>query len=853
MNKITSSILSVLVLLVAASCTQNDIDVSDPMVEVVITADASGPVTKTQLNDFTNADGSIGMLWSVGDGIGVITDKSGNILFTSSHTEPVAKADFKGSIPAEESPVVCYYPYKEDAADASALPMTIQSEQKFKDFTSISENDIRVATVDVDSDGSFITHFNLLYSLLQVSLNVEGWDAMDGQVLKSVRIAIAEEDSDISLSGNFTVDATGDTFVLNPVEGETSPYVNISLEEPVDVSAVPVINVIVAPVLKQGTDLKIYLETTESVVSFVVPVLKDIQAGYYYHFPLTMANATEENELHISALPVLSSFTFEVQNNEGKILDTEVYHNGTNTTYRSVSEQEMTVEDGNVTGCIPYLFDFNLAPTFTVSEGCTVWVGDEMQESGVSEQDFSNPVIYTVKSADGYISKDYEVTLSNTGLPVVVLNSSAGSVSFLHTSVPAKTDDWGDAVISIFENGVATDLDNAACGYRLRGNSTQTFPKKPFAIKLDSKTSVLGMAKHKRWCLLANWVDRSMIRNSIAFSVANTLKDHFYNGEVGTEAGRGLIWNPSGQSVELVLNGAHVGNYLLCEQIKIDKNRVAISDCYEDLYDDGAPYGVEDCGYLIECDDNYDENCKFLTNRCYIPVQLKDDVPASHLSYVQNWINDIENNLLNGNYSAAYEKLDINSIIDWWIVEELMMNREYHHPKSVYLYKDGAGKVFAGPVWDFDHQILSNISNINTISPFNNNGSYELKDYSTMIYTLFGGSYTYSLDSNKPYMWYPILFKDETFVERVKTRWNAVYDALYGVMDNIDEFGSENAVSDMYNHAMWPNITSERSNISWFVRYSGDELMDEYQDVVDNLKQCYKARLEGLNTAINQL
>lgn len=843
------------VLLALSACNRQEIH--EPEIQdIVISADVENPYgTKTQISNAINIGGSIGLLWSPGDCIGVYTEQSSNVLFTSSHTTPVEKADFHGTLPMGETPQICYYPYRDDATDMTALPFRIQTEQTHKDETSISENDIRLAIVTTNQDdNSFSTHFNLLYSLLRISIDVTGWDLLDGQMLNKIVISLDDEDSQTALTGNFTLDATADPYELIPVDGSTSSSIVITMDEPVEISEVPVINAIVAPTLKSGDNLRVYLHTDASVTSFKLPVYKDIEAGYYYNFPLNMVNAGDEHELTSSALPSMTTFSFEVEDNAGKILATEVYHNGSITTTRTVSEQEMTVSDGAVTGCIPYLYDFSLVPTFSVGEGCSVWVNGVEQESGVSEQDFSSPVVYTVQSADGTVSKDYVVTVTNTGLPVVVLESSTGSVSFLHTSVPAKTADWGDATISIYENGVATDLDNASCGYRLRGNSTQTFPKKPFAIKLASKTSVLGMAKHKRWCLLANWVDRSMIRNSIAFTLGNTLKDHFYNGEVGTESGRGLIWNPSGQSVELVLNGAHVGNYLLCEQIKIDENRVAISDCYEDRYKDGEDYSAEKCGYLIECDDNYDENCRFLTNRCYLPVQLKDDVPDSHLSYVQNWINDIETNLLNGDYSAAYEKLDINSIIDWWIVAEVMMNREYHHPKSVYLYKDGAGKVFAGPVWDFDHQILSNINNINTISPFNNNGQYELADYTTMIYTLFSGNYiSGDLGSNKPYMWYPILFRDPDFVVRVKARWNSVYPSLSNVLNSIDQFGAENAISDQYNHAMWPNITNERSQIGWFVRYSGDELMDDYKDVVENLKTVYQNRLAGLNTAINSL
>ena len=52
---------------------------------------------------------------------------------------------------------------------------------------------------------------------------------------------------------------------------------------------------------------------------------------------------------------------------------------------------------------------------------------------------------------------------------------------------------------------------------RGRGNSTWNYPKKPYALRLPEKHAVLGMPGHKRWILLANWKDRTLMRNDAAF------------------------------------------------------------------------------------------------------------------------------------------------------------------------------------------------------------------------------------------------------------------------------------------------------------------------------------------------
>jgi hypothetical protein len=223
---------------------------------------------------------------------------------------------------------------------------------------------------------------------------------------------------------------------------------------------------------------------------------------------------------------------------------------------------------------------------------------------------------------------------------------------------------------------------------RVRGNVSQLMPKKPFAVKLDSKSGVLGMKPHKRWVLLANWVDRTLMRNAIANETAKYFKTQFPND--------GLLWNPSGQFVELVYNGVHVGNYYLCEQIKIDKKRLHIAEPYDK--DDGYSGNPGDYGYLLECDDAYDETVKFTTKH-YIPFMFKDDADAGGkmLEYARNLVCGVEDKLCAGNYSDAYNTLDITSMVDYLLINEVMMNGEIWHPKSAYMYINN-DKLYAGPI-----------------------------------------------------------------------------------------------------------------------------------------------------------
>ncbi len=538
----------------------------------------------------------------------------------------------------------------------------------------------------------------------------------------------------------------------------------------------------------------------------------------------------------VSERPKITAFSFATASNEGKILSTKlVYANGT-TAPTTIAEEVMTVGANSITGCIPYLYDFKLKPTFEVADGMTVTVGGQVQTSGKSEQDFSQPVVYTV--SNGTDSRDYIVEVTNSGLPVVVLTQEGGNVKWDEAgiTVKSKDSDWGTADrLSVYKADGTTDVDNAVCGSRLRGNSTQNFPKLPFAIKLDKKASVLGMPKHKRWVLLANWMDRTMLRNAVAFDIAHKTADASTDG---------LGWNPHGYNVELVMNGRHVGNYYLCEQIKIDSERVDIKDCYEDVVDGGnANPTVADCGYLLEFDDAMDEVNNFRTDRG-LPVMFKDEVPTNLFNAVKQKIETIEANIESGKYTAAYEQLDINSAIDYFLVQELTFNDEYKHPKSVYMYIDGDGKLTAGPVWDFDWQTFVIPSQVRAY-----NGAYDCRDTDEWLY---GGSKPASgryadYVNDKPYMWYPLLFKDATFRSRVQERWSIIYPSLLGVVNTIDKLAAENRISDSYNSAMWPTTRALKNACG--SAFNGDEEMS-FDESIQSLKKAYTDRLEWMNSQI---
>ena len=610
-------------------------------------------------------------------------------------------------------------------------------------------------------------------------------------------------------------------------------------------------------------------------MQFKVKFQRDLQQGFIYEFPMSFTSlaakmAEQFGETpKVTSLPTLSSLKFTVSDNKGKLLDKQLVTTTSSSSYsskfNSVTEHAATIDGTNVSLVIPYLYNFNLVPQFTATEGAEVAVDGTVLESGKTEVDWAHASSLTV-TKDG-LTRTYDVAIRNTGLPVVVIQQSGsgdfskkkvggtnifgniigGTVvnKFVDFWVRGKDTDWvEDDKMTVYNADGSVNMVTTNCGVRLRGNSTQKLPKKPFAVKLTAKQPILGMPTHKRWCLLANWLDRSMIRNLVGFEAAKATTRAWK----ATGIDEGMIWNPSGKSVELVIDGRHVGNYLLCEQIKIGSKRLNINDPYEDLLADGKSSNFEDCGYLVEFDVMQDENYKGVTSRG-ITWQLKDDVlPSDYSSQIKTKIQAIEDAIKSGDFAAYSQLIDIPSFIDQWFVVELAMNREYTEPRSLYSYYDGGNdKLHAGPVWDFDRGTFQNPTEAQKM------GSKRVKSYDAFLSASSKVSKSGGYKENQqPCLWYPLLMNDPEFVTMVKARWEAIYPYLLGVVDYIREYAAENALSWEYESTMWPGTASalNAGYPSGFSDFAGDENLTSYEAVIQNFIECYLARLDGMNNLI---
>ena len=818
------------------------------------------PQTRTSI-DAAEADngGTLAVLWTPGDQLGVFSTGSANVLYINDEqTENVPNASFSSSANVSGDIQYAYYPYDEanDGKAATELTGAVPAEQTMGDSL---PSDYKYGKLKaVTAEGGYKFKFHNMFSLVRFKVDATETE-FAGQTLESVTLTVTRDGAAVPVTGEFTFSAVDGTYEATTTSNELKTVWNQTLDGELSSFAT------VFPEIRSGDKLTFAVRTPDKKMTFTVTSKADFESEMYYTFPLKLstfaANASKYGYA-VTARPTMSNFKFEVSRNTGKLLDNKTVWSSRKPSFKSVTEHTSTTDGNNINVMIPYLYDFKLVPTFTVADGATVTIGGQTITSGSTEVDFTGGATLTVSTADDY--RDYKVTVSNTGLPVVVLkHSSAGDFGgvykdfwaqlsgnarnkFVNFMVRGKDTEWVETdQITVYNANGNIDM-TMTCGAKLRGNTSQDYPKKPFAIKLTSKTGILGMPKHKRWVLLANWLDHSMIRNTVAFDIAHAIdsawREHKNIVPAAEYIGDGIPWNVHGQNVELVVFskegvGHHVGNYYLCEQIKIDGNRLNIKDPYEDVLETNSNPTMADCGYLLEVDNNYDEDWKFKTDND-VPFMFKDAVNDDILSAVKSKVQGIETNLYNGNFAAAYDDLDLNTVIDQWFIWELTMNREYGDPRSVYYFMDGDGKLSAGPVWDFDRGTFQNTTNAAS-----QGNSDRIKPYNEWICWRTGTS--------DNYFWYKKLITDPIFQQRVKDRWTVIYPYLQNVVKTIEAYREPLRASFGEDSAMWPTTEADiHAHKSGFTDWSGDEDINDWDDLIDNFKTVYEARLAGMNTLI---
>ena len=291
--------------------------------------------------------------------------------------------------------------------------------------------------------------------------------------------------------------------------------------------------------------------------------------------------------------------------------------------------------------------------------------------------------------------------LTNLPAMVVELSDKNGNAYPLSSVTREK---YVDSKITITNTEDKFLLSSLKSSFKGRGNGswTDSGDKKGYKIKFDKKQSLFGRAANKHWVVIActNFDDVTMSRNYLAYNMGNQV---FTNIEYATQA----RW------IDLYVNNEYRGVYLLCEHVRVGNGRVDIeSDYLEDNF--------ENTGYLVEYDAYYSgvegidyfkvDGLKYaFTVHSPDPEDCNDETEGGlgtpyymrQVAYIKDYVTDVYNAALAGNYNKFAELADVDSFVDMYILHELFKNVDAGY-SSFYLYKKPNGKLFAGPPWDFD-------------------------------------------------------------------------------------------------------------------------------------------------------
>ena len=460
--------------------------------------------------------------------------------------------------------------------------------------------------------------------------------------------------------------------------------------------------------------------------------------------------------------------------------------------------------------------------------------------------------------------------LRSLGLPVVEIDTADGDY------VTSRID-YKDATMrislsreyAVFQN-TYTDGDGGAVAVKGRGNFSwnpgyadgkKNTPKGairtrkvPYTLKLEKKADLFGLGRARTWTLLANYDDRTSMRNKLAYDFSGKL---------------GMVSSPS-VFVNLVLNGEYMGVYQVCRKINEDLIGDEVTD-WEDIAEDAAAavarahgfdeakrqrledalklnaawitggtvggYKIADyidlspydpyTGYLLEYDSDANEPSYFRTSH-KVPIKVKNlqSIKTNRVIYqrLTGFLEEFEEALFSPTFCNSQGKhysdyLDINSAVDYFLVYIVMMNRELGN-RSFYLYLNREGKLVFGPVWDFDHST----------------GNLFLKK--SRKYTVWNDSVV--AENNR---WYQQLYRDPWFIALVRERWGQIRETAEEILPEIEYWKELLTPSEELEYEKFGGDPYEKEFLS---RTKNHSFLFEATD----LGRFMAARLRWIETAI---
>ena len=484
-----------------------------------------------------------------------------------------------------------------------------------------------------------------------------------------------------------------------------------------------------------------------------------------------------------------------------------------------------------------------LVPEFDM-EGVSVMVNGQEVESGKTAVSFADDFTVSVVAEDGS-AVEYKVTFNcpqiNTELPVLhmkpdyLINSKDNYVQTyieLYDKTPESTGEgWWDSA------------EKGKIEMRGRGNSTWGLPKKPFRMKFTEKFSPIGLnhAKEKSWVILAQDMDKSLLRTHLAFEYSRIL----FNPSENYHHEKAVLFTPCSKFINVYLtgqyydsstgrtrtmDGEYLGVYQMSDQVQRADGRIAVDKLKAS---DGADPEKITGGYVLEADLHEGNHYTNKGIKFTYKYPEDDDYDQAQYNYISNYLNEAEAALYGSNYkdpeNGWRKYFDEKTLADFIIIKEFVGDLDGY--TSTYIYKRrGCEKIFFGPIWDCD-------------KGWNNDKRVPHYEYqplqSLMIYAGFW---------MPPYVnndWFQRLWTDETFRAFVAKRWAAKKEELKAVTDKVLTEVPENMAKAIEaNFDVWP----------FYYQYSGEANMPakDYPSEIQRIRTLSADREALLDRLFNQ-
>lgn len=458
-----------------------------------------------------------------------------------------------------------------------------------------------------------------------------------------------------------------------------------------------------------------------------------------------------------------------------------------------------------------------------------------------------------------------KVMQSNLGC--IYLTTSNGGLDALDSNKSLV--ETGSALMLNSEGG--TEYNGELEKIVAHGNSSWDYSKKkPYNIKLPKKVSLYGMGKAKKWALLGNYLDHSMIRNKATLEMSRA---------VGMEYVMNSIF------VDLYADGSYRGTYQLIERIQVQKNRVNIKDLEEETeklnendletynhvvvgastlqeYKENSykyydiPNNPSDItgGYLIQFQlwnrYGYKAESGFVTSRGQaVEIDGPEYASKEQVLYIREFVQDLEDAIYSetgynekGKHYSEY--IDMDSFITAYLIQEVSMNVDGSQT-SFYFWKDsdltGDGKLHCGPAWDFD-LAYNNFPAVKE-NVYGDRGHSSLTDNLFIVCFPISGydsDLTDNQGSNRPTLgidWIGQLYKKGDIIERVAEIYFERFEPYISRLTDLEQdngalminMGKEILPSAEMNNARWHMYGGPKYCV--FGSSSGDNFMENIEIV----------------------